>query len=504
MGRTVAAGTRPCPRRVAFLCLGCFLVMGCDRTPEVQAPEPDVAAEDEIRVPHLGDASLAAPVVYDLTRVLAEMEEAVPRMLGDMEERHAHPDRERLTVAYRATRGPLDARIRGQEASLATTLEYQVRAWYDPPLLPSVRVSCGTEEGELRPRARLELVSPLSLSQDWVLLSRTRVEHLEPASGDERDQCRISPLDIDVTGTVMGAARRFLESNGHRIDETVAGVDLRSRLQGVWHTLQEPVELTDDVWLVVGPRGVTRGATEGEGTTLTIHVGLTARPRIVLGPRPEFELTDLPLLEDGEVGEDARILLEGRADYGSAGARLTREVGGEELTLSGNLFRIRELGLQGIGGGKVALEVTFEGTARGRLYLVGTPELDLERAEVHVPDLEFDLETRNLLVGGLAWLRRESLEEFLRDRARIPVYEIMTLAEEQLARGLNRELSDEVTVAGEVLETELLGVVATREALIVHAGARARAVFHVREVDGSDEGSAKEEDRRDGPPSAGL
>lgn len=456
---------------------------GCDPTPRVQAPEPERVEGADPAVPELSQSTLAAPVVYDLTQVLLDMEDAVPRVMGRMDERHDHPDRDRLTVAYQARRGPFRAEMRGEEARLSATLEYEVRAWYDPPLLPSISVSCGTGDGEPRPRARLELVSPLSLSAEWVLQSRARVQRLEPFSEQERDQCRISPLGIDVTGTVMGAARSFLEQNGHRIDSRVADVDVRSRLQEIWHTLQEPVELTDDVWLVVNPQGVIQGRTEGSETTLTIQVGLTARPRIVLGPKPGYELTDLPPLQEGEVAEDAHILLEAFSDYASAGARLTEELEGQELTLGRNRFRIRELGLEGIGGGKVALEVEFEGSARGRIYLVGTPELDLELGEVHVPDLEFDVDTRNLLVGGLAWLGRASVEEFLRARARIPVAEIMTLAEEQLARGLNRELSDEVTVEGEVLETELLGVAATRDALVVHAGARARALFHIRQVD---------------------
>jgi len=462
---------------------GALLLTGCDRTPEVRAPEPEAVEEADPSVPDLPLASLAAPVVYDLTHVLMDMDGEVPSTLGDMDERHDHPDRDRLTVAYLARRGPFRAEMRGEEARLAATLEYQVRAWYDPPLLPSISVSCGTDDDGPRPRARLELISPLSLSEDWVLQSRARVQRLEPYSDEERDQCRISPVGIDVTGTVMGAARSFLERNGHRIDDAVAKVDVRSRLQGIWHTLQEPVELTDEVWLLVNPQGVTRGRTEGSGTILTIQVGLTARPRIVLGPKPGYELTDLPPLKEGEVAEDAQILLEAFSTYGSAGRRLTEELGGQELALGRNRFQIRQLGLRGIGGGKVALEVEFEGSARGRLYLVGTPELDLELGEVHVPDLEFDVDTRNLLVGGLAWLRRASVEEFLRERARIPVAEIMKLAEEQLDRGLNRELSDEVTVEGEVLETELLGVTATREALIVHAGARARAVFSIQQTE---------------------
>lgn len=457
-------------------------LIGCDRSPpEVHAPEPELRPAAVLDVPEQPLSTLAAPVMYDLTEVLGDLEEEVPVTFGNLEERHDHPDRESLTFAYEAERSPFDAGVVGETARLSATLEYRVRAWYDPPVLPEVGVSCGTGENEPRPKAVIEVSSPLRLSRDWVLTSRARVERVAPESPEESDRCRITLLGIDVTGSVMGAARALLDDETSTIDEKVAEVDVRGSLQRIWHTLQEPHQLADDVWLLMNPVGVTRGAIDGAGTVLEIQVGLTARPRIVVGPRPTINPTDLPPLTEGTVNDEAHILIEGLARYGPATERLTRELGEYEFTFGGSRIRIRRLDLQGIGDGKVALGVTFDGSARGTVYLVGTPAIEQEMRTVHVPDLQFDVETRNLLVGGLAWLAHSNLVQFLRNRARIPIADVMALADEQLRRGINRELSDDVTVEGEVLSSHLIDVVATREALIVRAGARARASLHVHQ-----------------------
>lgn len=456
--------------------------IGCDRSPpELHAPEPELRPAAVLDVPERPLSTLAAPVMYDLTEVLGGLEEEVPLTFGDLDERHEHPERESLTFAYEAERSAFDAEVVGETARLSSTIEYRVRAWYDPPVLPEISVSCGTGEDEPRPKAAVQISSPLRLSPDWTLMSRAQVEQVAPASTEEADRCRISLLGIDVTGTVMGAARALLEDEAHTIDEKVAQVDVRGTLQGIWHTLQEPHQLTDDVWLLVNPVGVTRGSVEGEGTVLTIHVGLTARPRIVVGPRPTFNPTALPPLAEGPVNDEAHILIEGHARYGPAGERLTRELEANEITFGGSLIRIRRLDLQGIGDGKVALGVTFDGSARGTVYLVGTPAIDHETRMIRVPDLEFDVETRNLLVGGVAWLARSNLVQILRDRACIPIADVMVLAEEQLRKGINRQLSEEVTVEGEVLSSHLIDVVATRDALVVRAGAHARASLHVHQ-----------------------
>lgn len=464
-------------------------VAGCDRTPpEIHAPQPALGADTVLDVPEPPLSSLAAPVMYDLGEVLGDLEEEVPRTFGDLEERHDHPDRGSVTFAYEAERSPFDAEVVGDTAHLSAVLEYSVRAWYDPPLLPEVSVSCGTDNGEPRPRAVVELSSPLTLSRDWVLVSRARVERVAPASPAESDRCQITALGIDITGTVMAAATGRLEDETSTIDRKVAEIDVRASLQRIWHTLQEPHELTDDVWLLLTPVGVTRGPVAGEGTVLTIQVGLTARPRIVLGPRPAFAFTDIPPLEDGPTNDEAHIFIEGFAPYGLAAERLTRELNEHEIRFGGSLIRIRRIQLQGIGNGQVAVGVTFDGSAQGTVYLVGTPVIDPQTQMIHVPDLEFDVDTRNLLVGGLAWLARPNLMRFLRERARIPIADMMALAEEQLDKGLNRRLSDEVFLEGEVLGSGLIGVDAGREALIVRASARARAVLRVRQ-----NGSAQEE-----------
>jgi len=475
-----AASTSPGSGTAACLLFVALALAAC-RSSDIEAPRPERHAAVAGPSQELPLASLAAPVVLDLTGILQKLEEAVPVTFGDMDDRIQHPNNDRVQLAFLASRTPFVAELHGEEARISATLEYQLRAWYDPPLLPTINFGCGTSDGELRPRAVLELRSPLRLGEDWTLRSKVRVERIEPFSREERDRCDVTALGIDLTGTVMSAATGFLNGISDRIDAKIAEVDLRSKLQGVWRTLQEPHELTDGVWLLIDPVGVTYGATVGEGSVITIPVGLTARPRIIVGDRPLVEMRDLPPLEEGEIAEEARILVEGLASYAAITEQLGSQLAGIELTPGGNLIRILRIAVDGIGDGRVAIEVRFDGTARGTIFLVGTPQLNIERKMIEVSDLEFDLQTRHLLVGGLAWIARGNFEEALRERAQIPIADVMALAETQLQRGINRSLSDEVTVEGEVLGSELLDAIAGDEGLVVRAEARVRALFRIQQ-----------------------
>jgi hypothetical protein len=141
--------------------------------------------------------------------------------------------------------------------------------------------------------------------------------------------------------------------------------------------------------------------------------------------------------------------------------------------------RIRSVTVSGIGGGRLALAVDVTGDARGVLHLVGSPEYDTETGEVAVPDLDFDVATFDVVLNGAAWIARAGLVGLLRDEARWPADVAVDWVEEQLAKGLNRGLSDDVALQGAVDEVRILGVRATRDALLVRAAARARATLVV-------------------------
>ena len=73
---------------------------------------------------------------------------------------------------------------------------------------------------------------------------------------------------------------------------------------------------------------------------------------------------------------------------------------------------------------------------------------------------EIEVSSRDLVLRGLTWLGRRYLLE-----------------------GLNRDLSDEVRLSGEVIDVRPLGVHATRKALIIRAQADARATLTIRRPD---------------------
>lgn len=444
-------------------------------------PAPPALVGDSAWVPNLPPSTLEVPVVYDLSPIVEKLEGVVPQRYGSLDDRVELGSNERASAAFELVRSPFQAHLEGTVAHVAALVRYRGRAWYDPPVLPEVSASCGTGEDEPAPRVWIRLSAPLMLTSRWTLAADPRVDGVAAATDEERDRCQITPLQIDVTGRVIDAATSILEDSLPAIRRELASIDLKSHFEEWWRVLSEPIQLDDDIWLLIDPRAVHRGPISGDSLTLVATVGLIAHPRIVLGNRPLTELAPLPPLDSGDLRPGLHVRATALGDYRVGSRRLTQELAGTEITQAGRLLRIRSVSVRGIGGGRVSLEVAVGGAVHGRVFLVGTPRYDASSREIHVPDLDFDVATRDVLVGSLAWLAETPFVEVLRTRARWPVEDLVRFATEQLERGLNHRLGDSAQLRGTVDSVEILGVFPTRTALVVHAAARAQAALVVDE-----------------------
>jgi hypothetical protein len=437
-------------------------------------PDPPRHQPDSIIPPAAPLSTISVPLEIPVGVLSDLLERAVPRTFGTVDSMLPVPREGRASVAVALERGPFRVRIDGQQARIETTIGYALRVNYAMPALPDLGGSCGTGSSA-RPRLRVAIGSPVSIDRDWSLRTRASVGAVGPASAGARDRCQVTLLGVDVTDDVVGAARAYIERHLAAIDSSAARVDTRGSFEGWWGELSEPIQLEDSLWLAIGPEGIRRGALRGTGDTVEAALALTARPRIVYGPRPKDRLAPLPALDTGTVVPRLDLLVDARADYAAISDFLDERLAGTMVEVGNRSVQIRSLGVQGIGGGRLALALELSGNVRGRLYLTGTPTIDPATGRISIPDLEFDEATREELFPFLPELSARPLRDFLRSRAVWPAEPAVKWLTQWLASGLNRLLSDDLGVTGIVDDVGIVAAYAQREALFVRISARGRA-----------------------------
>lgn len=453
----------------------------CEHKLDIDAPPPRITADTDT-LPSLPTSTLDIPLTYDLAPVVRALENAVPKKFGNIEERHNVNGQPRMHVAFEATRDPFQVTLDGQTAHLTAVIHYAGKGWYKPPVVGEVSGSCGTGAPADRPRLRIDVTSVLRITSDWHLRGKTRIANVTPLTEQNRDKCRVTVFNINVTDRVVDATRGILEGKQSMVDQKIASLDIHKRFEEWWHLLQRPIPLTDSVWLVINPSAVRMGETIGVKRTLVTALGFSASPRVETGRQPATVETPLPPLFPAAVGDGLHILLEGILDYSLATDLLKKVLVGKIVEGKGQTLVVKDVRLFGIGGGKLALELNFRGTLAGRIYFIGTPKYLTASNELSVPDLDYDAGTANLLVSGFEWVKHDDVRDYFREHARWPIGDLLAKGREQLVKGLNRDLAPGVKLTADVKAVQGLSVQAQVRAIRVRARADANAQLTVKQA----------------------
>ena len=451
----------------------------------VEAPEPSPTADLPDTLSEVPPSVLMAPIAFDLGPAIAQFEADVPRRFGSMDRRLRADSTARASVAFAASRSPFQVRVEGTEIVIETVLEYEGRGWYNPPLAPEVTAGCGGG-ADPKPRLFLRIRSTPSLTPEWELRTRTHAE-VVPFSGEPCDQCQVTFLKIDVTGKVVDAVHEAMTHRLARLDRHIARLDTRGRIERIWKRMERPILLTDEVWLLIQPGAAQLASLSGGGDSLVAMVRLEARPKIVTGVRPEDStlVTPLPPLRataDADTVTGLHVILEGVFSYDAATDLMRKPLIGKVIRMAWRPVRIEDVTLRGIGSGRVALGVTFSGAVQGRIFLTGTPRLDLVTRQLTVPDLDFDIGSTDLLGQGLSWWQGDAVRDFLRAKAVIPDTAALAGVERLAVRGMNRVLTAGVRLEATLTGSRGMAVCATREHLVVRALAEGQARIVVDRV----------------------
>lgn len=448
--------------RVAVVLLATATLACRDAHFEAVPPTPAAIAAAE-SLPDVPDSRLELPVRYDLAPALAWLEGEVPRTIGEIDKRLAIPGNDRAHFAFQIEREKFRLAFR-DGALLSAVLHYQGRGWYNPPVLPEVSASCGT--GDDQPRARVTLHVRGRIDSNWTLRPRSTVS-ADPLTDTERDECKVTVLQIDVTGKVLGAAEQALQKEVAKVDRRIRAFPLRKLVEGVWVDMQQPLRLTDSLWLLINPKAVRFLPPSTTGDTLIWQAGLQANPRIVGGARPAPTANPLlPPDRSPAPSPELLILSEGRLPYDVAEAILTKATAKTKIKIGERVIRIRHLKPIPLGDGQLAVALTVDGAAEGTLYAVGRPQID-SMGRLTMPDLTVDAGTTGALTGALAWLAStDRVEQYLREAITVNLAPTIEKARVLAEKNMNRELAPGLGVRATLASAKPIGVWAAPDALV--------------------------------------
>jgi hypothetical protein len=336
--------------------------------------------------------------------------------------------------------------LKGNRVALHTMVNY----WFEVGLKVGTWVRsmgrCGLPPESFR-RARLSLQAEVGLTPEWDFTVK-----LTPEDPLRIDSCAITFLGVDITDQVLAGMKENLARAAGALQQQIHdAVKLRPRAEEAWTKAQEPLELSPGVWLALNPERVRLGPWSSQGKVLTLTPEIQIRPALTLGAKPALAPRPLPPLDLAPQPVDPGFKLQVDADlsFEDAAKQLYQQVGGKPMQTEKGTFEVTKVGIRSQDG-LALLDLDLKGRVNGRLTLKARPAYDPDTGTLRLEDLDYTLETKSLFASFGEWLYRGTLHKTLKEKCGFFLDKSLKDLKEKTRRGLNRSLTPQVDLAGDV------------------------------------------------------
>ncbi len=417
---------------------------------ETVAQEPDQPLEA---------SELDIPVTVHLGPILQKVEETVPREFASngWETIGTSPAGD-VGVNYFLWRDPLNVAFAGDRVSITVHVRYTLAVAHrlksgllaggEAPWMEFGR--CGGE-GEAPREVVFGIETSLRWSPEWKVISHSvMLPNVYP------NACSVTALNFDITRAIDDQMRPLLKEVAALIDERIpAEADFKKTAAAAWKQAQQPLELDKDLWLLPNPRGIHVNPIRGAGHRIDTGIGIVSQPVLLGGKKPVPEIVPLPPLQVGSKGSGAfRVALKAQLGFDVAAAQLLKRLGEKPM-----VFGKREVAVTAVAiypsKEKCVIQLGLKGAVDGTIYFIGEPVYDRENKLLTFKNLNYSLETQNVLHAAAEWLLHDDFRAALRKNAQWRMDTELADAKAKIEKALNTPLDEHTTLAATVDEQTL-------------------------------------------------
>jgi hypothetical protein len=359
-------------------------------------------------------------------------------------------------------------------------------------VVPDIYIRCPSQGQGDWPRFRLQGSTPLSLDAEWKPRILPKLHEFNVYSNEKRDECKFTVIvDFDISNRMAGILRPKLEDELQKLPKLAEALPVRSSVERLWKRTGEPIRLDDRTWLVVDPQRIEITQPFGpDGTTplgfreghLHFQTSLVAKPRIVIGEKPAAPLLpELPALTPANTAEGIDLTLDSNIPLADLSTALNSAIEGRVVPVGKRKVTLQSAEVLGVLSDTLYIKAKFHAgrTARGVLYLKGRPTYNAVSGQLRIDDLDYDLETKSVVLKVADWMAGEEIQKFFQKEAVWDLRPHVSTLTGRLNGYLNRPLSEGVQIEGQVVEITPVGIWMTPEGAVARVHVKGRAALSV-------------------------
>lgn len=253
----------------------------------------------------------------------------------------------------------------------------------------------------------LNFSTSVSVDPNYQLVTKTKFEDYKWVT---EPVLTLGMFQMPVGGFLDLFLPKVLDRVSKEVDETVKKqVNLKPMIQQAWNQMQEPIQVNQEfnTWLKITPNELSLGPVVLTDKSLKTTIGLRAVTETFIGSKPQTNINKvMPGLKAITGSMPAfNIGLLANISFDDATAMAKKLVGNQVFEFNNGKKKITvpDIAIYPKGDFMV-VALTLAGSLNGKVYLQGKPVYDKATQSIKYAELDFDIDTKNVLVKSANWL----------------------------------------------------------------------------------------------------
>ena len=435
-------------------------------------PENPDLSPGNFKLDSLPNSEINIPIQINLKPMYAMAEKSVDTLFTSP----GYPDgwvQESCDSRYKYSfrRSPLQIKGSGSSLTISFTGYYKivgstrvcVSGTVISPWTPPCR--CGFTEPERR--VNVSFSNSITVQPDFKVKLIVNREEPKPM-----DKCEVCFWGQDITGQVIKGLAAELDASKTEMEKTYGSVDLKPRFQQVWDQLNKMYNLYELGWLQINPQKIRINNLFINKDSLNIYLGLSAKP-VISFEKPVEKKSIIPSLGTFSRQQGFSIFLDAVLNYDSLSWILNQQIQGKEFNFKKGFvkkkFIIDECKIYGGGFEKLIIKIKFSGTNNGVVYVAGKPVYNNDKKTIEIADIDFDIKSKNVLLGTADWLFDKKITKEISKQARFELGAYIDSAKININKQLNQEWIKGMRSYGDIKEIKLIGIFPMQQNLVIRS-----------------------------------
>lgn len=301
----------------------------------------------------------------------------------------------------------------------------------------------------------------LNLNQDWDIITKSEAGF----QWREQPYLELGPVKIPIGSIIETVVNTQIADINKKLDnEITKNIKLKPMALQFWNQLQNPIVVSEryQTYLKIVPEFISMSTIKSDGKKIDVNLGFRSDIAVITGYKPEpVELRPLPKLQlQSRVDSTFNLYFNANVSYAFATEYAKKEFVGKELQFDNGiqLVTINDMNFFN-NGDKIGMMLDinallkngiFKKKFKGVIYALGTPYYNDSTQTLSIKNFEFDIKSRDALVGTAEWLLKNNLRKKIEEKLNFPMKEQLEKAQRVADESLNNAKIPGMKLKGKV------------------------------------------------------